>query len=428
MAISPAGGLADDGLVMSDRPFDVCIVGAGPAGSTCAFYLARRGVRVLLLDRERFPRDKICGDAVCSPAHAHLRCMGVLQQIEAEGLGNWAAVGGLFSPRGIGFVGSSVDTTRPPLVIAIRRIVLDEKMVRAAQKAGAELVEEYPVGGAEFSSDEGLWTIRHSHNAAAPFRARVLVAADGSPSRLARGLGIVHGRSQAVCSRTYIEGATTNFDADGVVYYPPELLPGYCALFREAGGLLNFCVYLLPGGQCLNADLRSMHEHLLLDYPELRKALGAHASIRKMCGAELRLGGIPRSAADHLLIVGDAAGQIDPFTGEGIHHAIEAASIAAEVIAEGLQADDLSATFLSRYHSRWQAAFGRDFRWSARMAQMCARYPWLLDGAALLVRRRGADFLREWAEVMTGAKPKSSYLRPGIAFPMLREIAKQWVS
>jgi geranylgeranyl reductase family protein len=414
---------------INERSYDVCIAGAGPAGSTCAFYLARQGVRVLLLESQRFPRDKICGDAVCSPAHEHLRRMGVLEQIEAEDLGKWAAVGGFYSPKGIGFVGSSVDATKPPLVIAIRRIVLDEKMARAAQKAGANLVEEYPAGGIEFSRSEGLWTIRHARNAdALPFRARVLVAADGSPSRIARSLGIVTTRSQAVCSRAYIEADSTDFDADGVVYYPPELLPGYCALFREAGGLLNFCAYILPGGKCANSDLRSIHERVLRDDPHLRKAIGPRAIMRKMQGAELRLGGIARSAADHLLIVGDAAGQIDPLTGEGIHHAIEAASIAAEVIGEGLRANDLSEAFLSRYHDRWQTAFGSDFKWSERMARACARYPWLLDAAASLVQRRGVEFLREWGEVMTGAKPKSGYLRPNIAFPMMLELARQWVS
>src|SRR5579871_32835 len=413
---------------MNERTYDVCIAGAGPAGSTCAFFLAKQGVRVLLLERQRFPRDKICGDAVCSPAHEHLRRMGVLQEIEAEDLGKWAAVGGFYSPKGIGFVGSSVDATKPPLVIAIRRIILDEKMARAAQKAGANLVEEYPAGALEFSKSEGLWTIHHARGAAAPFRARVLVAADGSPSRIARSLGIVTTRSQAVCSRAYIEADSTDFDADGVVYYPPDLLPGYCALFREAQGLLNFCAYILPGGKCANTDLKSIHDRVLRDDPNLRQALGPRARFRKMQGAELRLGGIARSAADHLLIVGDAAGQIDPLTGEGIHHAIDAASIAAEVIGEGLRANDLSEAFLSRYHKRWMKTFGSDFKWSERMARMCARYPWLLDASASMVQRRGADFLREWGEVMTGAKPKSGYLRPSIAFPMMLELARQLVA
>src|SRR4051794_64090 len=102
------------------RTFDVCIVGAGPAGSTCAFYLAQQGVSVLLLDKERFPRDKLCGEAVCSPAHVHLRRMGVLQAVEAEGRGHWSRVGGFYGPNGSGFIGNSTDASREPMVIAIR--------------------------------------------------------------------------------------------------------------------------------------------------------------------------------------------------------------------------------------------------------------------------------------------------------------------
>jgi geranylgeranyl reductase family protein len=414
--------------VATGRTFDVCIIGAGPAGATCAFYLAARGVRVLLLERERFPRDKLCGDAVCSPAHPHLRRMGVLQEIEAEGLGNWARVGGMFSPNGTSYVGNSTDETRAPLVIAIRRIVLDAKIAQAAVRAGAELVEQYPAGNVEFSAADGMWTIPHRDGTQPAFFARALVAADGAQSRVARSLGMVNTRPDAICSRTYVQADSTNFDADGVLYYPPELLPGYCALFREACGLLNFCCYIIPGGACEPRDLRRMHETILANYGEVRAALGPDARMERMRGASLRLGGIPKSFADHLLIVGDAAGQIDPLTGEGIHYAIEAASMAADVLARALDAGDLTAAFLRAYHERWQDAFGRDFVWSARMARLCARYPALLDGAAALIRKRGADFLRDWGEVMTGARPKSDFLRPTIAFPLLKEMAQQWVS
>jgi flavin-dependent dehydrogenase len=126
-------------------------------------------------------------------------------------------------------------------------------------------------------------------------------------------------------------------------------------------------------------------------------------------------------------IVGDATGQVDPLTGEGIHYGIEGASIAAGVLAAALRPNDLSAQFLSRYHRRWQRVFGRDFRWSARMARICARRPALLDAAVALMRRRGVDFPREWGEAMTGAKPKTTFLRPGLAFPLLREVAVRWL-
>jgi len=410
----------------TNGPVDVCIIGAGPAGSTCAFYLARQGVNVLLLDKEKFPRDKLCGDAVCSPAHVHLRRMGVLQAIEAEGKGNWARVGGMFGPNGTGYIGNSTNETREPLVIAIRRIVLDEKMARAASAAGATLVEEYAVGGVEYSAGEGLWTVRHRNDAKPPFRARVVVAADGALSRVARSLGYVNEAPDAICSRNYIDANTANFDADGVVYYPPELLPGYCAVFREAEGLMNYCCYIIPGGNCAVSDLKRMHFWTLKNYGHIRKAVGPAVAVERMQAAPLRLGGIQRSFGDHFLIIGDAAGHIDPLTGEGIHYAIEGAAIAAGVLEEALRTGDLSARFLSRYHQRWMRSFGRDFRWSRMMARMCVQYPKLLDGTVALLRRRGADSLRDWGEVMTGARPKSAFLHPRLALPILREVALQW--
>src|SRR5262245_11751321 len=107
--------------------FDVAVVGAGPAGSTCAYYLASQGGRVLLLEKKQFPRDKLCGDAICTRAQTHLKRMGVLQAILAENKGRWANIGGLISPSGISFIGdSSLNSASGSLVIAIKRKVLDE--------------------------------------------------------------------------------------------------------------------------------------------------------------------------------------------------------------------------------------------------------------------------------------------------------------
>src|SRR5215831_13162534 len=102
--------------------YDVAIVGAGPAGATCAWYLARQGIRVLLLEKKSFPRDKLCGDAICSRALIHLKRMGVLQQILDHDEGHPAAVGGMVSPNGVSYVGSSIEHLDGPAVIAVKRI------------------------------------------------------------------------------------------------------------------------------------------------------------------------------------------------------------------------------------------------------------------------------------------------------------------
>ena len=257
---NPAGDVT---MSRATALYDVCIVGAGPVGATCAWYLARQGRRVLLLDKARFPRDKLCGDAVTAGAQVHLDRMGVLPAVLAaqEGLG--AAAGGFVSPSGARAMGSSAPRNGRALVIAIKRVVLDHRIARAAVEAGAELAEASPVATAEFSAPERAWTISVRSDPPRAYRARVLVAADGALSRLARSLGIVTTPPDAVCSRAYVRAGTDRCTADGLVFYPRFLLPGYCGVVREADGDLNFCCYVIPGGSTALTDLRAVHEWLV---------------------------------------------------------------------------------------------------------------------------------------------------------------------
>lgn len=124
------------------------------------------------------------------------------------------------------------------------------------------------------------------------------------------------------------------------------------------------------------------------------------------------------------MIVGDAAGQIDPLTGEGIHHAMDAAEIAATTLREGLAVGDLSEKFLRRYHDRWMKLFGRDFAVSKILVKFYARHPIFLDAYASLAKKRGPEFLAEWGKVMTGAEPKSYLLRPQLSIPIALETAR----
>ncbi len=190
--------------------YDVCVVGAGPVGATCAWYLARQGRRVLLLEKERFPRDKLCGDAVTAGAQVHLDRMGVLPALMAANEGRGAAEGGFVSPNGARAIGSSAPRNGRALVIAIKRIVLDHRIARAAVDAGAVLEEGSPVANAEFSAAERAWTISCRGRPPRAYRARVLVAADGALSRLARSLGIVTTPPDAVCSRAYVRAGTAS--------------------------------------------------------------------------------------------------------------------------------------------------------------------------------------------------------------------------
>jgi flavin-dependent dehydrogenase len=116
----------------------------------------------------------------------------------------------------------------------------------------------------------------------------------------------------------------------------------------------------------------------------------------------LRLGGIKKSYSQQLLIVGDAAGMIDPMTGEGIHHAMDGGRIAAKWLAEAVAKGNYSQEVFEGYQKEWEHAFGHDFKWSMSICQLLYRYPIMIDAAAAAVARKGDQFLARWADIMTG--------------------------
>src|SRR5262249_40149889 len=148
------------------------------------------------------------------------------------------------SPSGAGFIGNSTSFSGQRLVIAVKRMILDEKMARAAQRAGADLREHVSFSSGNLNRTLGEWTVRAgTPGGQVPVRARSLVAADGAHSQVSQALGIKVPPPDGICSRAYVKAGTHHFDADGVCFYTSDLIPGYAALFKEADGDLNYCVY-----------------------------------------------------------------------------------------------------------------------------------------------------------------------------------------
>ena len=404
--------------------YDVCIIGAGPAGSTCGYYLAQKGFQPLILEKKEFPRDKICGDAFTQRCHTHLKRMGILQKLTDENKGRWIKIGGLISPGGITYIGDSYTETGSHLVIAVKRKIMDEMLVKAAVEAGSELVENYSVNEVFFDKKEDYWIIKPKQAEQDAYHARNLVIADGSSSRIAQSLGFVKDPPQAVCSRSYIKAGTHNFDYDGISIFPMRLIPGYGAFLREADGDIVFCCYIIPFGEEKTDNLFNLHHELIKNDPFISKFVGPNAEIEEMKAAPIRFGGINQSYDDHLLIVGDAAGMIDPLTGEGLQYAMDAAEIAAGIISEAFQKRDFTKSFFKQYHKRWMKSFGSDFKWSIRMARFCAKHPIFLDAFASLSQKKGDKFMVEWGKIMTGSKKKVNFFMPKLAFPLVSEVIR----
>jgi len=267
----------------------------------------------------------------------------------------------------------------------------------------------------------------------------VLLICDGSTSYLAQRLGIIpKSQSEATCSHQYLANTTwtgAGFEADGVMLLNKSILPGYSALFRHVDGEVYLGTYILPGGKATSRAITPFEKELVAEHPYAKKAIGtartSDSTAARMQVAPIRLGGVDKSYAEACLLVGDAAGHVDPLTGEGIHTAMVAARIAARTTFEMLKAGDVSAGNCSVYHLRCWDTFGYEFRYSAWGARLIYAMPIILDAVAVVGQRRGQPFLDFFGEAMTGVRPKSHFLKPDLAaavtLELLRQMWLQWV-
>ncbi len=351
---------------------EVIVVGAGPGGSSAAYHLARLGRRVLLLDRQRFPRDKSCGDGLTRTAVGLLAAMGVLDR-----LGRPQAIRGVrVLMRGKGQRDFEYPRDLPPPQggLVVPRLDLDEALCRHAVAAGAELWEEALARRLLYTGGVVTGVEILHQGETRRLRARVVVAADGAASRLARQAGLTDSPASAgTAIRGYyrdIVGLTEMLEIYTPLLDPTDryLLPSYGWVFPTGPDSANVGVGLFQRER--GANVRALFERFL-------EALGredprfAHARLcGRWQGAPLRFDFAPeRATAPGLALVGDAAGMISPFTGEGISYALGAGKLAAEVIDRQLRGANGDVPDLSEYARTLQAHYTGHFeagRHSAR--------------------------------------------------------------
>ena len=287
------------------RP-DVTIVGAGPAGSTLALLLARAGIAVELVDRRRFPRDKVCGDFLNPRCVAALARLDLLENVLSEA-GLRIEGMRLFSRQG------RVVEARYDLLpdvapgIGIRRARLDALLVEHAIGAGARF------RAATIGDPRAI-------------RSALVVGADGRGSRVARafGIGLPTGRAGGYALRGYAPAGPI-LGAFGEIHLTDY---GYVGLGPVGGGHVNAAIVVKDGSR---RDLA----HELASLPSLAGKLDVAALTNVRAAAPLRHS--PCAVVDgRALLVGDAAMTLDPVTGEGVYHAVRSAELAAPVVVAAL--------------------------------------------------------------------------------------------
>lgn len=333
----------------ADEDADVIVVGAGPAGSTAATYLARSGLDVLLLEKSTFPREKVCGDGLTPRGVKQLIDLGIDTSEQAGWLHN----------RGLRVVTAhhqlELDwpelTEFPPYGVVRPRKDFDELLARNAERAGVRLFESTTITGA-ITADRtgrvvGVTGRRGPEREPVSYRAPLVLGCDGVSARVALSKGIEKrdDRPMGVAVRRYYTSSRSKDDYleshlelwDRTDPANPVLLPGYGWIFGMGDGTANVGLGILSTSKAFGStDYRALLRAWLVGLPE-DWGLTEDNAIGKVGGAALPMG-FNRTPhyANGLLLVGDAGGTVNPFNGEGIGYAMESAKLAAQCVVQAM--------------------------------------------------------------------------------------------
>ncbi|ATO17914.1 FAD-dependent oxidoreductase [Micromonospora sp. WMMA2032] len=414
---------------------DVIVVGAGPGGSATAYHLARHGVRVLLLEKTEFPREKVCGDGLTPRAVRQLIRMGVDTSPEAGWLHN----------KGLRVIGGGVrleldwpDLASFPNYGLVRtRLDFDDLLAQRAVAAGAKLRTGVNVLTPVLDADDRVIGVQAEvgpDKEPATFHAPLVVAADGVSGRFPLALGLTkrEDRPIGVAVRRYYRSPAKHDDdyleswlelrAKG----NDALLPGYGWIFGLGDGRVNVGLGVLNSSSAFGkTNYRRLLTDWLANTPEDWGMTDEANAEGPILGAALPMGfnRVPHYTRG-VLLVGDSGGMVNPFNGEGIAYAMESGELAAEVAVQALArpAGAERERALMAYPQELKARFGGYYRLGGIFVKLIGRpevmrlatkhgmpHPMLmrfvLKLLANLTDPRGGDAMDRVINAMTKAAP-----------------------
>ena len=392
------------------------MVGGGPAGSTLAALLAERGHRVLLLDKAAFPRHKACSEYINPEGTRLLEALGTAAEIAALGAHTVGAMR-VQAPAGAAFLADFHAAEAGSRATGLSRIKLDALLLDRAKAAGVEVRERAHVRDVLVERGRVVGVAATIGGVHEEPRAPLVVGADGRASVVSRALGLdVENRFLRRTGLVAHYRGVPGLDAWGEMHVHAH---GYAGLAPLEDGLTN--VAFVSDAAAVAARPGSLDAYFddgLDRMPDVAAKLADAERVGPIRGVGPMAHHTRRCAGDGFLLVGDAAGFLDPFTGEGVYEALKGALLAAPVASAALRAGDASAAALAPYRAARRRAF-----WAKRQVSWLVQgfilTPALMDYAAPRLATR-PEVARTLAGVLGNFTPAQRALSPLFLAKLLR--------
>ncbi|UCF13483.1 MAG: NAD(P)/FAD-dependent oxidoreductase [Thermoplasmatales archaeon] len=333
--------------------YDVAVVGAGPAGATAAKFLTEKGVKTLLIDKRPYPRDKPCGGVLS------VRTLKRFPYISDDLIDSYSYGGSISSSSLMYQLQLQKET---PIVAFILRKNFDQGLVNCAVKSGATFRDGTAVVNIQRRKD----TVKISLNNGESLESKLVIGADGIWSTVSKKFGL--GQHYPHIGRCLFQDYSLTSNLLDQYFNEKRFFQFYLKFMGISG-----IGWVFPKKDSINIGvgeiqplasritkrphLKDVYTNYLMVLKE-KKMIPPTIKIGKIKGGVLPLHPLKKTFADQVVLCGDAAGQMNPLTGDGIHYAMSSGMIAAEVCTEALEADDTSAVFLSKYQRLWKDDFG----------------------------------------------------------------------
>lgn len=403
------------------KKFDVVIVGAGPAGSACAIRLGNSGLKVALLDKATFPRDKTCGDALSVDVINQLFILSEKLAADFKSLENKIPSYGvkIFSPDHNFIDIPFIYKNEKSFGYISPRLNFDNFLFQHVKEYAN--VEIYEGCCAERIEQKKSGIIVETNKGS--FESELIIGADGAHSAVSKNIGEikVDKKHYSAGLRVYYEGVASFHKENFIeLHFFKDILPGYLWIFPMADNKANVGIGMLSSVVSKNkVNLKEVLQKLITTQPHLKERFENAKPLETIKGYGLPLGSKKRNiSGERYLLTGDAAALIDPFSGEGIANAIRSGRVAAEHVIKCFAENNFSAAFNKGYDKEIYRRMWNEFKISKTL-QTIVTYPCAFNFA--VKKAKQSKYLQQFLiEALASAESKKKLLtKPGFYYRML---------